>query len=451
MSQFTFLQVEFPAIYKSANKAFSAVYPDPRTACFYARRALELTVNWLYQYDNSLELPYHDNLSALIHEPTFKTLVGEAVFNKTRVIIKLGNQAVHSPKPIPVNDAINAVREFFHVAYWLAHTYGRSSKPEPGLTFKPEALPKTAPVSKQTIEQLQKLETQLRERDEKLSTLLADKNALDEELKRLRAEITAAKKASTTQPDTHDYSEAQTRDIFIDLLLKEAGWTLDQLRDREFAVAGMPNTSGEGFVDYVLWGDDGKPLAIVEAKRTRNDPRIGQQQAKLYADCLETQFGQRPIIFYSNGYEHWLWDNTNYPPRQVQGFYKKTELELLVQRRTTRKSLAEATIKASIAERYYQTRAIRRITEAFERDKDRKALIVMATGAGKGLPKNKSFQKNKRQVFSRMIIILRGGEKRVAEGNPFLPLSPSSMHEESIHLSSTLKLNSVKLVCFVAK
>jgi type I restriction enzyme, R subunit len=259
----------------------------------------------------------------------------------------------------------------------------RSSKPEPGLTFNPDALPKTAPVPKRNIEQLQKLETQLRERDEKLSTLLADKNALDEELKRLRAEIAQAKKASTIQLDTHDYSEAQTRDIFIDLLLKEAGWALDQPRDREFEVTRMPNPSGKGFVDYVLWGDDGKPLAIVEAKRTRNDSRIGQQQAKLYADCLETQFGQRPAIFYSNGYEHWLWDDINYPPRQVQGFYKKTELELLVQRRTTRKSLAEATIKPSIAERYYQTRGIRRITEAFECDKDRKALIVMATGAGK--------------------------------------------------------------------
>ncbi|MEH2373670.1 DEAD/DEAH box helicase family protein [Nostoc sp.] len=393
MSQFTFLQAEFPTIYESANKAVDAVHPDPRTACFYTRRALELTVNWLYKHDTSLELPYQDNLSALIHEPTFKTLVGEAVFNKTRVIIKLGNQAVHSAKPIPVNDAINAVRELFHVAYWLTHTYGGSSKPEPGLTFNPDALPKTAPVPKQTIEQLQKLETQLRDafgglcqRDEKLSTLLADKNALDEELKQLRAEVAKAKKASTSQPDTHDYSEAQTCDIFIDLLLKEAGWMLEQRREREFPVTGMPNISGEGFVDYVLWGDDGKPLAIVEAKRTRHDPRIGQQQAKLYAlyaDCLETQFGQRPIIFYSNGYEHWLWDNTNYPPRQVQGFYKKTELELLVQRRTTRKSLAEATIKPSIAERYYQTRAIRRITEAFETDKDRKALIVMATGAGK--------------------------------------------------------------------
>ena len=383
MAQFIFLNPEFPPIYESANKAVSAANPDPRTACFYARRALELTVNWIYQYDTSLELPYQDNLSALIHEPTFKILVGEAVFNKARVIIKLGNQAVHSARPILVNDAINALRELFHVAYWLAHTYGRSSKPAPGLTFNPDALPKTAPVPKQTIEQLQKLETQLRDRDEKLSTLLADNNALDEELKRLRAEVAAAKTASTTRLDTHDYSEAQTRDIFIDLLLKEAGWTLDQTRDREFEVTGMPNSSGKGFVDYVLWGDDGKPLGIVEAKRTRHDPRIGQQQAKLYADCLETQFNQRPAIFYSNGYEHWLWDDTNYPPRQVQGFYKKTELELLVQRRTTRKPLAEATIKPSIAERYYQTRGIRRITEAFEVDKDRKALIVMATGAGK--------------------------------------------------------------------
>ncbi|MEG4633846.1 DUF4145 domain-containing protein [Microcoleus sp. AR_TQ3_B6] len=128
MSQFTFLQAEFSTIYESAaNKAVDAVHPDPRTACFYARRALELTVNWLYKYDNSLELPYQDNLSSLIHEPTFKTLVGEAIFNKARVIIKLGNQAVHSTRPISVNDAINAVRELFHVAYWF---WGGDNQPQ---------------------------------------------------------------------------------------------------------------------------------------------------------------------------------------------------------------------------------------------------------------------------------------------------------------------------------
>lgn len=383
MSQFSFLQREFAAVFEAASKAEAAVHADPRTACFYARRALELAVSWAFKHDPGLRLPYQDNLSALIHEPSFKQTAGEAVFSKARVINTLGNRAVHSHRPVPESDALAAVRELFHVAYWFARTYGRMGRPAPGLTFNASALPRPAQVAAQTAEQLLALEARLRERDENLAALLADKNALDEELKRLRAEVAAAKRAAAAQPDTHDYSEAETRDYFIDLLLKEAGWPLDQKRDREFEVSGMPNAEGRGFVDYVLWGDDGKPLGLVEAKRTRRDPRAGQQQAKLYADCLEQQFGRRPVIFYSNGYDHWLWDDTRYPPRRVQGFYKKAELELAIQRRETRRSLAEATISPTIVERHYQTRAIRRIAEAFERDHDRKALLVMATGAGK--------------------------------------------------------------------
>ena len=383
MTHFAFLQSGWPAILEASTKAEAAVHPDPRTACFYARRALELTVAWLYKHDSSLKLPYQDNLSALIHEPTFKALVGDALFSKARLITKLGNQAVHSQKPIQQLDAETATRELFHFGYWLARTYGSDPRPEPGLTFDPQSLTKGPALPRQTIDQLQRLETELRERDEKLSVLLADKSALDDELKRLRAEVAQAKQAAQTAPDTHDYSETETRDYFIDLLLKEAGWPLDQARDREYQVEGMPNSQGIGFVDYVLWGDDGKPLALVEAKRTRRDPRVGQQQAKLYADCLEQEFGRRPVIFYSNGYENWLWDDFSYPPRPVQGFYKKDELELLIRRRSTRKPLAQAEIDSTIVGRYYQTRAIRRIAESFEQDKDRKALLVMATGSGK--------------------------------------------------------------------
>jgi type I restriction enzyme R subunit len=447
MSQFTFLKPEFPTIYESAHKAFRMAYRDPRVACFYARRALELTVNWLYTYDTSLRLPYQENLSALIHEPTFKTLVGQPIFYKAKLIIQIGNNAVHDPHPVPAKDALTAIQELFHIAYWLGRTYGKTTKPDPALKFDPAAIPKkntqpsaspsppeqfsslsgvegTATVAVElSRSELQKLEQELSDRDQKLSTLLADKNVIDAELKQLRAELAAAKKANTTQPDTHDYSEAQTRNLFIDLLLKESGWDLASAPlshrrassslsqnipssslsqnipssslsgvegiegtaniTREFAVSGMPNPTGTGYVDYVLWGNDGKPLALVEAKRTRQDPRAGQQQAKLYADCLEAQYGQRPIIFYSNGYEHYLWDDTNYPPRQIQGFYKKTELELLIQRRTTQKPLAEVNINPAIASRHYQARSIRKVCEAFEQHKERKALIIMATGAGK--------------------------------------------------------------------
>ena len=189
MSQFAFLQAEWPAIFEAAGKAEAAVYPDPRTACFYARRALELAVAWVNKHDAALKLPYQDNLSALIHEPSFKVTAGEAVFSKARVINTLGNRAVHSHRAIPADDALMAVRELFHVAYWLARTYGRAGRPAPGLTFDAGTLPKAPPAPRHTAEQLQQLETALRERDEKLAVLLADKSTLDDELKRLRADL----------------------------------------------------------------------------------------------------------------------------------------------------------------------------------------------------------------------------------------------------------------------
>src|SRR5882724_835909 len=152
MTQFAFLQREWPSEYDACGKAEAAVHTDPRTACFYARRALELAVSWAYKYDPSLKVPYQDNLSALIHDPSFKQTAGEAVFNKARVIVTLGNRAVHGHRAIPDQDAVMAVRELFHVAYWLAHTYSRVGRPAPGLTFDAAALPKAAPTPNQTSE-----------------------------------------------------------------------------------------------------------------------------------------------------------------------------------------------------------------------------------------------------------------------------------------------------------
>jgi type I restriction enzyme R subunit len=178
-------------------------------------------------------------------------------------------------------------------------------------------------------------------------------------------------------------TEDQTRIKLIDPLLKESGFPLNKSQDREYEVTGMPNNQGIGFVDYVLWGDDGLPLAVVEAKRTIRNPKEGQQQAKLYADCLEKKFRRRPVIYYTNGYEHMFWDDSHYPPRSVQGFHTKDELELLMQRRSSLLTLSNATINNDIVERPYQHLAIRSITESLEKYNQRRSLIVMATGSGK--------------------------------------------------------------------
>lgn len=391
MTQFSFLSADFPELLAHSKKAESSALSDPRGACFRSRLTLETALKWMFRNDPSLRSPYQSNLAALIAEPSLAQLTGPAIVTKARFIKNQGNRAAHdSGKPISPQDAAATVRELFHVCYWIARTYATGAKPDPSLTFEVGKLEKTLTISASTVAQIQKLTEEqksaakaLIDAEEARKASEEGRRALEEELALVRAEVAQARKANQAVPDPHDYDEAATRDAFIDLLLIEAGWPLDQAHDREFPVQGMPNKKGEGFVDYVLWGDDAKPLALVEAKRTRKDSRIGQQQAKLYADCLEKMYGRRPVIFTTNGYEHWFWDDQMYPPRRVSGFLKKDELVLLHQRRATRKVLNGVSLDEDIAGRFYQQRAIRRVGEAFEQDHQRKTLLVMATGSGK--------------------------------------------------------------------
>ena len=391
MSQFAFLAPEFPELHALAARAEAMARTDARGASFYARLALETAVGWLYDHDRSLKSPYDTNLAARIHEPTFQKLLGVALTTKARVIKDLGNKAAHESRNLPAADGVAAVRELFHLSYWLTRTYARGAKPDGSVTFSVEALPLNTAVPAERLEQLNAAAARYveavkaREAAEKVALASEEGRArLDAENAALRAEVAAAKVANAKIADDHDYGEAETRDKFIDLLLGEAGWSFDRPgHDTELRVTGMPNGQGVGFVDYVLWADDGKPLGLVEAKRTRKDARVGQRQAELYADCLEFEYGQRPIIFYTNGYEHWIWDDRRYPPRPISGFLTKDELELAIRRRSTLRSLRTAEIDGRIVERFYQTRAIRRIAETFEADHRRKALLVMATGSGK--------------------------------------------------------------------
>jgi type I restriction enzyme, R subunit len=383
MSNFVFLAAEFPAVHEAAAEAERQAAVSPTAAAFFAGKAVEIAVKWAFRSDPNLKLPYQDNIAALLHEPSFRRAAGEAVFTKAKYINSLRNRAVHEERTIRPADAAGAVKELFHVCFWLARTYARKSKPADGLTFDAAVLSCRDEALKKAFVHIKAQQAELDAKNGELTKLLTDKQNIGEELKQLRSAVAAARKASEAQPDRHNYNEAETRDRYIDLLLREAGWALDKPDDTEFRVEGMPNNEGVGFVDYVLWGADGKPLGLVEAKRTRKDARVGQQQAKLYADCLEARFGQRPVIFYSNGYEHWIWDDTRYPPRQIGGFYKRDELELLIQRRTDRKKLGSEAIARKIVERPYQHRAIRNVARSFEQDGERKALLVMATGSGK--------------------------------------------------------------------
>jgi type I restriction enzyme, R subunit len=382
MSNFAFLPHEFRDVAEAATKAEGHIMGDPRAACFHARFTLEAAVHWLYRHDSSLQMPYDQGLGALLHDPGFQNLLPEAVFQKARVIQKVGNQAVHSSRPVRQYDALQVVKELHHVCYWLVRTYTPDASRE-GAAWRDERVP-PAVRDTETISrtELESLEQQLARQSEEALKRQQERDELDAELHALREQLAEVRAEAEHQHDPHDYSEAETRRYLIDVDLHRAGWPLGHPRDREYEVTGMPNNKGIGYADYVLWGDDGKPLGVVEAKKTTVDPAVGQQQAKLYADCLEAMHGQRPVIFYTNGYETWLWDDGAYPPRKVAGFYKKGELASLILRRGNRLPLDVGQVKDAIVERYYQKRAIGSISEQFTQSR-RKALLVMATGTGK--------------------------------------------------------------------
>ena len=376
-ANFAFLKQEFPHVAESASFAERHVYGDPRASCFHARHALERLLKRVYKVEKALTPPKVTNLDGYISEPAFRALVPEVVWQKAEFVRVAGNVAVHGTKTPAPEKALDVLRELYHVLYWTGRTYLRKGAENlQGKTFDESLIPKlslvTAPAS---VEELESLKAQRDAAEEA-------RKGVESELQALRDQLTAIKAENAAVPETHDWNEDETRRRIIDLDLERAGWALDRAQDREYEVTGMPSGSGIGYADYVLWGDDGKPLAVIEAKKTTVDPEVGQQQAKLYADCLEAMHGQRPVIFYTNGYKTLLWDDLAYPPRIVAGFYKKDELELLIHRRAQRSPLDVAEVKNHIVERYYQKRAIGSIGEQLDQ-KRRKALLVMATGSGK--------------------------------------------------------------------
>jgi len=382
-SNFDFLQIDWPDLHEDAVHTERDAFAAPRTCAFYARRTLERAVKWLYAHDSYLRMPYQDNLAALIHEQTFKDTLAPGLFNSVRMIHKIGNLAVHSDTNINPQDGLQVTKCLHAILAWLAKAYTQGA---PSVATFDESLvpdPGAAPAADKTAEQLQALQDKYRQKDAAFDQAQEQLATTQEEVDRLKAQIQAIKEANKKAAATEKYTEAETRDLFIDLMLREAGWDPHGENVEEYEVTGMPNKTGLGYVDYVLWGEDGKPLAVVEAKKTKVDPHVGQRQAELYADCLEKATGQRPVIFYTNGYETWLWDDTIYPSREVQGFYTRDELQLMVHRRTTRQDITKAPVNTSIVDRYYHEAAVRHVMENYGRDKSRKALLVMATGSGK--------------------------------------------------------------------
>lgn len=399
------MKTGWPEFYQRASKAEKLVLTDPRTSLAYARMALELAVNWMYKNDTELELPFDASLSSLMKTLEFKSQFGHKFYNEIDLIRKVGNLAIHN-KPVSGTDSEIVISHLYFFARWFAKSYSKEEIKIPGI-FNSTFIPKTggSALTKRQLAAVQdNFDKELFKFNEELKTTLARNKELEEQndlfrkqVEVLQAQIEAQKQEATQEDEVHHpRNEFETRKYLIDVLLREAGWDLQGVNDKEYQVDNMPkstNKSETGFVDYVLWGADGKPLALVEAKRTMVNVKKGENQAQLYADSLEKMHGQRPVMFYSNGFETYIWDDRFYKKsRPVHGFYSKKELETIIFRRSNRKDIRTQEVDTGIVDRIYQIRAIKSVAEHFTGN-DRKsgrligtnrgALLVLATGTGK--------------------------------------------------------------------
>ncbi len=366
MTNFDFLKLdpEFAAFSDVAISAERILHIDPSACVLNCRRAMEFAVKWMYSVDKDLEMPYDDRLQSLTENEAFRDIVGNDLLFRINYIRRRGNDAAHSGRRISKEQAELCVENLFYFLDFVACCYSREYKQT---EFDKSLLDLTTEealsfVTEKTVD---------------LEELIAENQALKDELTARRAT-----QQQTYVPKPLDLSEFKTRKIYIDTQLSEAGWIEGKNWINEVELPGMPNKSEVGFADYVLYDDTHKPLAVIEAKRTCTDVSKGRQQAKLYADILEKQYGRRPAIFLTNGFEIRI-DDGQYPERRVATIYSKRDLEKMFNLRRMRTSLKNVIVDKNIAGRYYQEGAIKAVCDALDVKNRRKALLVMATGSGK--------------------------------------------------------------------
>nr|WP_296053564.1 DEAD/DEAH box helicase family protein [uncultured Blautia sp.] len=383
LTNFDYLKND-PQFSTFANVAISAekiILIDPEASILNSRRAMEFAIKWMYSVDSGLEMPYQDNLQSLMNTEEFRQMIGPDLWKRMDYIRRSGNNAAHSNKKLGRDEAMLCLENLFIYLDYVACCYSKQYKER---SFDKTIITSRIKKAKESKETANAIKAELAREQElsakrelDLQKLIAENASLKEELSARRQE-----QQQTYVPKPLDLSEYKTRKLYIDSMLMDAGWTEGKDWINEVELPGMPNKSETGFVDYVLYDDMHRPLAIIEAKRTCVDVSKGRQQAKLYADLLEQKYKRRPVIFLTNGFDTHIIDG-QYPERKCAVIYSKRDLEKWFNLLSMRTSLKNVTVDKNIAGRYYQEAAVKAVCDSFEEKNRRKALLVMATGSGK--------------------------------------------------------------------
>ncbi len=386
---FELLRNRWPELASLGGFAEAYAQHDPASALVKLRLFGENMTKDIYR-DLRLPKPDQSTFVDLLQNQSFFAITPKVVLDKLHALRIHGNKAAHGDDASP-RTAFWLLREAYDLARWLFIQYGNGSTDliPPFQEPLAESAVGTIIDGRERRKILERLAAQEAQMEALLGELDIARKAVTTAEKKVE-EVQALAASASNSANALAFDEATTRTRLIDSLLASAGWNVAAKEEstlevgKEIEIQNQPTDSGLGYADYILWDDNGNPLAVIEAKKTSVDPERGRHQAKLYADGLEKRYGHRPVIFYTNGFDIWIWDDAQgFPPRKLFGFYSKDSLQYLSTfQRKGRKPLDTIEINELIVNRLYQIEAIKRISERFS-NKHRKALVVQATGTGK--------------------------------------------------------------------
>ena len=349
---------------------------------------MEFAIKWIYSVETSLETPYQDNLHSLLNSEDFRDYVGNDLWRRLDYIRRKGNSVAHNNRRQGFDEAMLCLENLHIFMDFISCCYVRGYEQREfdrnAILNRRENAKKSRENAENAKSQLKEQEELIRQNQEEIERQKIDLKTLAEENADLKEKLSARSQVQRKRYKQHplDISEFETRKLYIDAMLEDAGWVQGSDWIDEVEVDGVPSRSGNGRVDYVLYDYTQRPLAIIEAKKTCVGVEAGRYQAKEYADSIERKYGRRPVIFLTNGFETHIIDG-QYPERKCSCIYSKRDLEKWFNLRSMRTSLRNVTVDKTIAGRYYQEAAIKAVCDAFDQKNRRKALLVMATGSGK--------------------------------------------------------------------
>lgn len=293
---FEFLRPENELLADLGGLAEAVLHIDPGSALTRLRSFAEELTKGIYKEELLPRMP-QSSFYELIKNPVFEDCVSKSLIYQINYLRIQGNDTAHGCKGELRNAQIALGTAHQLATYMGIRYYGKKKEQIPPFEDIKDPTAKLNQLQKSVSSYEKELQKQQEELERVMEQLERERTRNIEKLDPpSKPDQQKRQQQSQQVADSLQWNEAKTRTLLIDAMLLQAGWDVADPEQvgQEVELPFPDNPSGKGYADYILRGNNGQPLAVVEAKKSGNvSLQAGREQARLYADACERMGHQR--------------------------------------------------------------------------------------------------------------------------------------------------------------